>query len=111
MHINALQISAYAYKCLSPTTPKTKGALSAKRTGNMHMPLYGYYCKICDKEMDLLVDSDAAAACRYCGSGQLERLISRVAQPGRSRDVAKAMRSQAGREGHLSNFTPSERGR
>ncbi len=80
-------------------------------TGNVQMPLYGYHCKKCDGEMELLVDTDSDAACRYCGSRRLERLISRVAVPGRSRAFAKAMRAQAGREGHLSNFSRSQRGR
>jgi hypothetical protein len=34
-----------------------------------------------------------------------------VAPPAKSRGVAKAARAQAAREGHLSNFSRSERGR
>jgi putative FmdB family regulatory protein len=77
--------------------------------GHTQMPLFGFHCKKCDKEMELLIDTDAVAACRYCGSRRLQRLMSRVAPPGRSRGFAKAMRAQAGREGHLSNFSKSER--
>jgi hypothetical protein len=61
--------------------------------------------------MELLIDSDTVATCRHCGSRRLERLMSRVAPPGRSRAFTKAMRAQAAREGHLSNFGRSERGR
>lgn len=75
------------------------------------MPLYSFHCKKCDKEMELLIDSETVATCGHCGSRRLERLMSRVAPPGRSRAFAKAMRAQAGREGHLSNFGRSERGR
>jgi putative FmdB family regulatory protein len=75
------------------------------------MPLYGYHCKKCDQEVELLIDSATVAICPHCGSRRLERLMSRVAPPGRSRTYAKAMRAQAGREGHLSNFTGAERRR
>jgi len=68
------------------------------------MPLYSYHCEKCDKDMELLVDSDTVAACRHCSSQELTRLMSRVAPPGRSRALAKAMRTRAAREGHLSNF-------
>ncbi len=73
------------------------------------MPLYSFHCKKCDSDMELLVDTDTAPTCTRCGSRRLTRLMSKVAPSGKSRSFAKTMRAQAGREGHLSNFSRSER--
>jgi putative FmdB family regulatory protein len=73
------------------------------------MPLYSYHCAECDKDVELLIGADEKAACPDCGSHDIERLMSRVAPPGKSRGVAKAGRAQAAREGHLSNFSRAER--
>jgi hypothetical protein len=60
--------------------------------------------------MELLASFSAKPACPSCG-GELERLISRAAPQGKSDGVKKAARAQAAREGHLSNFSRSERRR
>jgi putative FmdB family regulatory protein len=75
------------------------------------MPLYSFHCKKCDSDMELLVDANSRPTCSHCGSPRLTRLMSRVPPPGKSRGYAKTMRAQAAREGHLSNYSRSERGR
>jgi putative FmdB family regulatory protein len=75
------------------------------------MPLYTYHCPECDKDFELLTRSGDSPACPACGTEKLERLMSRVAEQGKSRGRIKAARAQAGREGHLSNFSRSERGK
>ncbi len=73
------------------------------------MPLYSYHCKECDKDIELLARFGSTPACPTCGSQKLERLMSRPAPQGKSAGIAKAARVQAGRAGHLSNFSRSER--
>ena len=73
------------------------------------MPLYGFHCAKCDRDTELLIGSDETAVCPTCGSRKMERLMSRVAAPGKSRGIMKSARAQAGREGHLSNYSRSER--
>ncbi len=74
------------------------------------MPLYSYQCTKCEKEFELLVSSSEVPLCPACGSDKLDQMISRVAPEGKSKAFAKNMRARAGREGHLSNFSRSERG-
>lgn len=73
------------------------------------MPLYDYRCDACDKKFEMLVRSADIPACPTCGTLQIERLVSNIAPAGRAKAVAGAMRSAAAREGHLSNFSRSER--
>ncbi len=75
------------------------------------MPLYGYHCGKCDKDMELLIGSADTPTCPNCGSEDLERLVSLTAPHGKSRDLVKAGRAQAARAGHLSNYSRSERRR
>jgi putative FmdB family regulatory protein len=75
------------------------------------MPLYSYQCTKCEKEFELLVGSGDVPVCPSCGGEKLERLISRVAPEAKSRSYVKTMRAQAAREGHLSNYSRSERRR
>ncbi|MFA5952564.1 MAG: zinc ribbon domain-containing protein [Hyphomicrobium sp.] len=75
------------------------------------MPLYSYQCTKCEKEFELLVASSDVPQCPSCSSKKLERLMSRIAPDGKSRGYAKNMRAAAAREGHLSNYSRSERGR
>jgi putative FmdB family regulatory protein len=69
------------------------------------MPLYSYHCADCDKDAELLMSSEAAPVCPACGSQNMERLMSRVAEQGKSRGIMKQARAQAARAGHLSNFS------
>jgi putative FmdB family regulatory protein len=75
------------------------------------MPLYSYHCTPCGKDVELLIRSDDVPTCPDCGGVGLERLVSRVAAPGKTAGLLRSARAQAGREGHLSNFSRSERGR
>jgi putative FmdB family regulatory protein len=75
------------------------------------MPLYSYHCTKCDKEFELLVGSADVPVCPSCGGQKLERLMSRIVAEGKNRSYAKTMRAQAAREGHLSNYSRSERRR
>lgn len=75
------------------------------------MPLYSYHCTKCDKDVELLINSSDTPVCPACGGKKLERLVSRTAPQGKSRGIIKSARAQAAREGHLSNFSRSERGR
>ncbi len=68
------------------------------------MPIFSFHCTHCQADCELLVSASTAATCPHCGSGSLEKLVSRVAPPGRSARIMAAARSQAHREGHLSNF-------
>jgi putative FmdB family regulatory protein len=73
------------------------------------MPLYSYHCAKCDRESELLVASSDRPACPTCGSRRLRRLVSHTAPEGKSRRLVKSARAQAAREGHLSNYSRSER--
>ncbi len=48
------------------------------------MPLYEYVCQSCHQQFELLVRGDQEPACPECGDGELTRLLSVVAAPGRS---------------------------
>jgi len=74
------------------------------------MPLYNFHCRECDKDFEMLTSFGSQPACPGCGSEKTERQMSRVAAPGKTKGMMKAARAQAGREGHLSNFSRSERG-
>ena len=73
------------------------------------MPLYNYHCPTCDKDFELLVRSGETPACPTCGGGEVSRLIGLSAPQGKLAGAARAARAQAGREGHLSNYSRSER--
>lgn len=73
------------------------------------MPLYSYHCADCDKDMELLIRPSDTPACPACSGQNLDRLVSRTAPDGKSRDLIKSARAQAAREGHFSNYSRSER--
>lgn len=73
------------------------------------MPIYDYHCKDCNKTFELLVRSSSTPSCPACGGHQLDKLVSRPAQPGRSAEIVSRARSRAVREGHFSNYGASER--
>jgi putative FmdB family regulatory protein len=75
------------------------------------MPLYGFHCAPCDKEVELLIGFSETPICPDCGGQKMTRLVSRPAPEAKSRGIIKSARAQAAREGHLSNFNRSERGR
>ncbi|MFG1465364.1 zinc ribbon domain-containing protein [Xanthobacter sp. DSM 24535] len=73
------------------------------------MPLYSFHCGQCDKDVELLIGFSDTPVCPACGSTNMQRLMSRVAPEGKSAGIVKSARAQAAREGHLSNFSRSER--
>ncbi|MHB1187896.1 FmdB family zinc ribbon protein [Thiobacillus sp.] len=75
------------------------------------MPIYEFFCHQCERSFEVLVRSSSLPACPECGSGKLEKLVSLPAPQGKTAGVIASARSQAMREGHLSNYAPSERPR
>lgn len=73
------------------------------------MPFYSFHCAKCDADIELLIGMSETPVCPTCGGKKLTRLPSLTAAPGRSAGIIKAARAQAGREGHLSNFSRAER--
>ncbi len=74
------------------------------------MPLYSFSCQACSHEFEALVMPSAEApACPACGASDLTRLMSSaVGVGGRSASLLRTARSAAAREGHTSNYKPSE---
>lgn len=75
------------------------------------MPLYDFHCKDCDKNFELLIKIADTPACPECGGLNLEKLVSAPAPPGQSGTLIAKARAQAAKEGHFSNYKPSERPR
>jgi putative FmdB family regulatory protein len=75
------------------------------------MPLYSFHCAKCDEDVELLISFSETPVCPRCGGQDLARLVSRTAPEGKSRRLVKSARAQAAREGHLSNYSRSERRR
>jgi putative FmdB family regulatory protein len=73
------------------------------------MPLYSFHCAQCDKDVELLIGFSEKPTCPFCGGADMQRLMSRVAPEGKSAGIVKSARAQAAREGHLSNYSRSER--
>jgi len=75
------------------------------------MPIYDFRCADCDKSFELLVRSSALPPCPACGGEHLEKQVSCPAPQGQTAGMVARARSQAAREGHFSNYKPSERPR
>jgi putative FmdB family regulatory protein len=75
------------------------------------MPIFDFYCKKCDRTFELLVRGSVTLACPECGSEDVEKQVSRPAAPGKTAGLLASGRAQAAREGHFSNYAPSERPR
>jgi putative FmdB family regulatory protein len=73
------------------------------------MPIYDFHCQECERDFELLVRGSAAPACPECGSSQVEKRVSLPAPQGKTSGILTQARSQAAREGHFSNYAPSER--
>lgn len=72
------------------------------------MPFFSYHCPSCDSVFETLVRGDETPACPQCGGTTLERLMSAAAVHGKTKAALANARAQAGREGHLSNYSRSE---
>lgn len=73
------------------------------------MPLFDFHCRDCDKTSELLVRASDAPACPQCGSARLEKLLAIPSAPGKTRQIIRGARAQAAKEGHMSNYSASER--
>ena len=73
------------------------------------MPLFDFHCLNCDKTSELLVRSTDTAACPYCASTELEKLVSLPSAPGKSKALIARGRSAAAKEGHFSNYSSGDR--
>lgn len=74
------------------------------------MPLYDFRCNTCNKTMEMLTKADSTPCCPECGDA-MEKLLSCPVAPGQSASIIASARAQAAREGHFSNYKPSERPR
>ena len=72
------------------------------------MPIYDYHCSNCNKNFELLVRSTTVLACPECGSLNLEKLVSMPASKSKIDVLRTRARRQGAREGHFSNYKPSE---
>lgn len=75
------------------------------------MPLYDYRCNDCNKTFELLIKISESPVCPTCGGQNLEKLVSLPAPPGQTAALLTKARAQAAKEGHFSNYKPSERPR
>jgi putative FmdB family regulatory protein len=75
------------------------------------MPIYDLVCKDCELEFEALVRASALPNCPECGGAKVEKLLSLPAAPGKTKGILASARRQAAREGHFSNYSPSERPR
>lgn len=75
------------------------------------MPLFDFVCKTCGSSFELLVRGSSVPVCPECGSAELQKQVSLPMQPGKSAAIIDRARRQAAREGHFSNYAPSERPR
>ena len=72
------------------------------------MPLYDFYCGKCNETFELLVKLSSTPACPNC-SGEITKQVSCPVAPGQSAGIINSARQRAAREGHFSNYKPSER--
>ena len=75
------------------------------------MPIYDYACDECGEASELMILDATPPQCSKCGSQSLKKLMSAPAPRGRSKALIRNARAQAAREGHLSNYSTSERQR
>jgi len=73
------------------------------------MPIYDFFCSTCDHAFEFLVRASAPPSCPECGSEKVEKLVSLPAPQGKTSGIIARGRTQAAREGHFSNYAPSER--
>lgn len=74
------------------------------------MPLFDFECVRCGQVNEHLVMGAEQPKCPNCGSDELKKLIGVPAPAGKSKGIIARARQRAAAEGHLSNFSPSERG-
>jgi putative FmdB family regulatory protein len=75
------------------------------------MPIYDFFCTECEHQFELLVRGPDMPACPECGAAKVKKLVSLPAAQGKTKEMLAGARRQAAREGHFSNYAPSERPR
>lgn len=73
------------------------------------MPIFDFQCTRCEHEFEALVLGSTPPVCPECGSGNLLKRVSLPAPQGKTAGIVGRARSQAAQEGHLSNYSASER--
>ena len=73
------------------------------------MPIFDFRCSACGADFEQLVLGSAPPACPECGSITVDKLVSLPAPRGKTAGIVAGARAQAAREGHFSNYAPSER--
>ena len=73
------------------------------------MPIFDFFCKDCDRTFELLVRGSTLPTCPECGGDEVEKQVSLPAPQGKTSGIVARARTQAAREGHFSNYAPSER--
>jgi putative FmdB family regulatory protein len=56
----------------------------------MHMPLFEYQCRDCERPFESFVTADRKPACPACGSENLLKMISRLGMVGASASASEA---------------------
>jgi len=75
------------------------------------MPLFDFVCKACGRASEHLVRGSDVPVCPACGSTDLDKQVCLPAAPAKMPGIVANARRQASREGHFSNYAPSERPR
>lgn len=73
------------------------------------MPIYAYRCQGCGEHFELLVRSHTVPTCPHCQTTALDKCVTAPTAPGKSKALLQRFRAQAAKEGHFSNYAPSER--
>jgi putative FmdB family regulatory protein len=75
------------------------------------MPLYDFHCRDCGQTSELLIKAGDTPVCPQCGGGNMEKQLAPIAPHMKTPGMIQKARAQAAKEGHFSNYKPSERPR
>jgi putative FmdB family regulatory protein len=60
------------------------------------MPIYGYACKSCGREFEMLVRASETPVCPACDSSDLDQKLSLIAAPAKAADAPMCEAARAG---------------
>ncbi|UZR27271.1 FmdB family zinc ribbon protein [Methylococcus mesophilus] len=75
------------------------------------MPLYDFLCRDCGQTSELLLKLSDTPVCPHCGGSNMEKQLAQIAPHMKTPGMLQKTRAQAAKEGHFSNYKPSERPR